>query len=161
MIFNPLSQFSRLGTRVCYSFCVRLFVLYGCGVLGPGFPLFSPFTTTLAIHVCVCSVLYTYFHVYTCTCTCIFNFAQFCSSSQCWVPRCSLYMTACTQCTCTQCTHTCTYRICSAAWALQLLCWKYSYLCTSGHTCTRHTYTDLLLATSNIHVCCTYMYTCT
>ena len=49
---------------------------------------------------------------------------------------------------------TCTYRICSAAWTLQLLCWKYSYLCTLGHTCTRHTYTDLLLATSNIHVLC-------
>ena len=36
-IYNPLSQFSRPGTHVSYSFCVHMFVLFGCGVLGLGF----------------------------------------------------------------------------------------------------------------------------
>ena len=43
-----MSQFSRLGTWVSYLFCVGLFVLYGCGLLGLGFlPFFSSSTTTL------------------------------------------------------------------------------------------------------------------
>ena len=31
---NPPSRFSSLGTQVSYSFCVYVFVLFGCGVLG-------------------------------------------------------------------------------------------------------------------------------
>ena len=55
-IFNPLSQFSRLGIQVS---CVYvLFILSGCDVLGLGFLSSLPSTTNLA------SVLCTHFHVH-------------------------------------------------------------------------------------------------
>ena len=56
-LYNQPSQFSRLGTRVSYSFCVwLLFVFFACGLLGLGSLLFFLYDS-LSYVVCYTLVL--------------------------------------------------------------------------------------------------------
>ena len=64
----PLSHFSRLGTWVSYSFCVGLFVLYRCSLLGLGFLPFSSSSTTTRVRAYVCIIIMLIWRdLYTCT----------------------------------------------------------------------------------------------